>query len=292
MNKFCFIVNPISGGRTKSQLIYEIQSFCTSRRIDYNVKYTEHKGHATHLAKESDADVIVAIGGDGTINDVASALVGTEKIMGIIPYGSGNGLARHLGITQKNALQTLIDGIVIGADCGEMNGHIFCCTCGTGLDAQIGARFAKKSRRGFLSYVESSVETWNHFKPEQYEVEIDGCSLCIDATMITIGNANQWGNNAFITPQASICDGMLDIAIVPQLNLLEMPLFLDLLMTKRLKESHFVHYYKGKHICIKRNKAEDVHYDGEPDILGQDLDIKIHEGCLKLIVPASQTNIL
>lgn len=287
--KILFIVNPISGGKEKSSLVDEITSFCQDHDMDFEVTYTQGKGHAATLAKETDAETVVAVGGDGTINDVASAIINSGKTMGIIPVGSGNGLARHLGVTRRNALQTLCEGTVINADCGEMNGHVFCCTCGTGLDAQIGARFAKKSRRGFLSYVESSVETWNHFKPEAYEVEIDGEKMNVEATMITIGNANQWGNNAYITPQASITDGMLDIAIVSDLNLLEMPLFLDFLMTKRLHRSHFVQYHKGKHICITRRQAEDVHYDGEPDMLGEKLDIKIHEGGLRLIVPASKT---
>ncbi|MBQ0149830.1 MAG: diacylglycerol kinase family lipid kinase [Bacteroidales bacterium] len=288
--KILFIVNPISGGKEKSSLVDEITSFCQNHDIDFEVTYTQGKGHAAALAKETDAEVVVAVGGDGTINDVASAIINTDKTMGIIPVGSGNGLARHLGITKRNALQNLCDGKVINTDCGEMNGHVFCCTCGTGLDAQIGARFAKKNRRGFLSYVESSIEAWNHFKPEAYEVEIDGEKIYVEATMITIGNANQWGNNAFITPQASILDGMLDIAVVSNLNLLEMSLFLDFLMTKRLHKSHFVQYYKGKQICITRRQAEDVHYDGEPDMLGQKLDIKILEGSLKLIVPVSKTN--
>lgn len=288
--KYCFIINPISGGKKKTQLVEDIESFCTSHGLEYNLAYTERKGHASLLAKESDADIIVAVGGDGTVNDVAAALVGSDKVMGIIPCGSGNGLGRHLGISNSNALDTLINGTVIKADCGELNAHFFCCTCGTGLDALIGARFAKKSRRGFLSYVESSLETWNSFKPESYEIDIDGEKLSIMATMITVGNANQWGNNAFITPHASICDGYLDVAVVPSLNTLEMPLFLDFLMTKRLHKTHFAKYYRGKQIKISRKQVEDVHYDGEPDVLGQQLNISVHQGAIKMLVPMKMVN--
>lgn len=276
-----FIVNPISGKGRKSRIVAHLQ------QKGYKVVYTEYAGHAEHLAHEAKEKVIVAVGGDGTVNEVARGILGTDKALGIIPCGSGDGLALHLGISRnyKTAIRAIERGNVKAIDSGTIDGRPFFSVCGTGFDAVVSERFAKSGRRGLLNYIKQGLKTWKEYTPEKYIMTIDGQKQVIDAALITVGNSNQWGNNARITPLADISDGVLDVTVVDMFSTIEMPALGYLLMTGRLDRNSNVHCYRGKHIRITRKVSGPAHADGDWFNAGTELDIKVLPGTLKVIIP-------
>lgn len=276
-----FIVNPISGKGRKSRIVAHLQ------QKGYKVVYTEYAGHAEHLAHEAKEKVIVAVGGDGTVNEVARGILGTDKALGIIPCGSGDGLALHLGISRnyKTAIRAIERGNVKAIDSGTIDGRPFFSVCGTGFDAVVSERFAKSGRRGLLNYIKQGLKTWKEYTPEKYILTIDGQKQVIDAALITVGNSSQWGNNARITPLADISDGVLDVTVVDMFSTIEMPALGYLLMTGRLDRNSNVHCYRGKHIRITRKVSGPAHADGDWFNAGTELDIKVLPGTLKVIIP-------
>jgi YegS/Rv2252/BmrU family lipid kinase len=276
-----FIVNPISGKGRKSRIVAHLQ------QKGYKVVYTEYAGHAEHLAHEAKEKVIVAVGGDGTVNEVARGILGTDKALGIIPCGSGDGLALHLGISRnyKTAIRAIERGNVKTIDSGTIDGRPFFSVCGTGFDAVVSERFAKSGRRGLLNYIKQGLKTWKEYTPEKYILTIDGQKQVIDAALITVGNSSQWGNNARITPLADISDGVLDVTVVDMFSTIEMPALGYLLMTGRLDRNSNVHCYRGKHIRITRKVSGPAHADGDWFNAGTELDIKVLPGSLKVIIP-------
>lgn len=280
--KYLFVINPLSGGKSKRAFVRMLESRMDG--LDYSVAYTARPGHAAEIVRECDGDVVVAVGGDGTVNEVVSGLLGTDKILGIIPFGSGNGLARHLGIPmdREKALERLLAGDIHEMDCAKVNGDVFACTCGVGLDAAVGARFAGYSGRGPLSYVRAAVAEWFGFVPTEYEIWADGEHSTVKASMITVANANQWGNNAFVAPMASVCDGFLDLVVVGPLHLYQLPGLLVRMVTKGLRESSVVHYRRARNIVIVRENAGCAHRDGEPVTMGRRIEIAICEKAVRL----------
>ena len=276
-----FIVNPISGIIPKSYLISYLKS------KGYKVVCTEYAGHAEKLTREATERVIVAVGGDGTVNEVARGIVGTEKILGIIPSGSGDGLALHLGISRyyKRALRTIRKGKVKKIDSGLINNRPFFSVCGIGFDAIVSERFAKSGKRGLLNYIELGLKTWNEYTPEKYKVDIDGESFEIEASLITVGNSSQWGNYAKIAPRADISDGVFDITTVDRFSLIDMPSLGVLLMTGALDKNNHVHCYRGRNIKISRTVAGPAHSDGDWFNAGLELEINILPHSLNVIVP-------
>ncbi len=276
-----FIVNPISGKGRKARIIAHL------KENGHKVACTEYAGHAEVLAREASERVIVAIGGDGTVNEVARGIVGTDKELGIIPCGSGDGLALHLGISRnyKQALKTILKGNVQKIDSGLINNRPFFSVCGTGFDAIVSERFAKSGKRGLKKYVEIGLKTWREYAPEKYKVEIDGERFEIEASLLTIGNSSQWGNNARIAPLADISDGVLDMTAVDRFSLIEMPTLALLLMTGRLDRNNHVHCYRGRHIKISRPVKGPAHADGDWFSAGTELDIRILPQSLNVLIP-------
>ena len=275
-----FIINPISGKGKKAKIAQLLLA------KGYKVAFTEYAGHAEVLAREATEDVVVAVGGDGTVNEVARGIVGTEKALGIIPCGSGDGLARHLGLSHniEKALQTIEQGECKRMDTAEVNGRLFLSVCGVGFDAVVSERFAKSGKRGLANYIRQGLKSWRNYTPEKYIVEIDGKEIDVEALFITVGNSDQWGNNAKITPLADCCDGILDITIVEKFGVLEMPWLALRLMTGTLQRSRKVHCYKGKEVRIIRECEGAAHADGDWFMESATLNIKIHPSTLKVIV--------
>ena len=275
-----FIINPISGKGKKAKIAQLLLA------KGYKVAFTEYAGHAEVLAREATEDVVVAVGGDGTVNEVARGIVGTEKALGIIPCGSGDGLARHLGLSHniEKALRTIEQGECKRMDTAEVNGRLFLSVCGVGFDAVVSERFAKSGKRGLANYIRQGLKTWRNYTPEKYIIEIDGKEIDIEALFITVGNSDQWGNNAKITPLADCCDGILDITIVEKFGVLEMPWLALRLMTGTLQRSRKVHCYKGKEVRITRQSEGAAHADGDWYMEFATLNINIHPSTLKVIV--------
>ena len=276
-----FIVNPISGISRKRKIVAFLE------KKGHKVAFTQYAGHAEQLAREAEEKVIVAVGGDGTVNEVARGIVGTDKVLGIIPCGSGDGLALHLGISRlyKIAYKTILEGKAIKIDTAEINERPFFSVCGLGFDATVSERFANSGKRGVINYIKQGLKTWHNYTPEKYIINIDGVEWENEAALITVGNSSQWGNNALITPYADIQDGMLDITIVDMFSAIEMPALALLLMTGRLDINSKVTCHRGKHITIRRRFSGPAHADGDWFNTGTTLDICIHPHSLNVIIP-------
>ena len=288
--KITFILNPISGTQGKEQILKLISEKLDTSIYDYDIIKTEYAGHAVVLAKtcaEKGDFAVVAIGGDGTVNEIARSLVHTDTALGIIPCGSGNGLARHLHISTivGKAIDILNKGVVETIDYGKINGQLFFCTCGVGFDAFISLKFAESGKRGPLSYVEQTLRENLSYKPETYELDIEGNTEHYKAFVIACGNAAQYGNNAYITPHASLMDGMLDITVLEPFTLLDVPSLTFQLFNKTIDQNSHIKTFRCKSVHIHREKPGVAHYDGDPIMMGEDIYVNIVPAGLRVITP-------
>lgn len=276
-----FIINPISGSGRKSQIADRL------KRNGCKVVLTEYAGHAEQLAREAEDDIVVAVGGEGTVNEVARGLIGTGKTLGIIPCGSGDGLALHLGLNHdiNRCMKIIESGNTHYLDAATVNDRYFFSVCGVGLDALISERFAKSGKRGLASYIEQAIISWKDYKPQNYRIVIDGKELEYKAVMITVGNSDQWGNGAKVTPLADSSDGLLDMTVVEEFKNIEIPMLAYRLMSGTVNLAHNIHCYKGKDISIFRDDPGPAHADGDWFDTGNTLKIKIMERAIKVLVP-------
>ena len=276
-----FIVNPISGKGKKQDIVSYLKD------MGHNVVYTEYAGHAEVLARESEDEIVVAVGGDGSVNEVARGLVGSGRTLGIVPCGSGDGLALHLGISRdfRKAIKTIEAGQVKLLDAATINDRLFFSVCGTGFDAKVSERFALSGKRGLANYIMQAIKLWAGFRPEKYTIEIDGDKMETEAAFITVGNSNQWGNHARITPLADISDGMLDITIVKMFRTWEIPWLAWRLMNGTAHKSRRTICRKGRHIAISCQSEGPAHADGDWFNAPKHLDIRVIPHSMKVIVP-------
>ena len=288
--KIAFIVNPISGTSDKKHIIGLIPEHLDERRFEWQVCETECRGHATEIAGRAareGVDIAVAVGGDGTVNEVAQGLVYTETALGIIPCGSGNGLARHLHIPMnpKGALEVLTDCHVEQLDYGQIDGHPFFCVCGVGFDATISDRFAKAGRRGLLTYVENTIKAGLHYKPDTYELTIDGKEdMVCKAFLIACANASQYGNNAYIAPHASMSDGLMDVTLIEPFPLIEAPKIGLQLFRKSITGNSHVRSFRCERLHIKRTSPGAIHFDGDPKEAGREVDVRMLPKGIRVVV--------
>ena len=287
--KIVFIVNPISGTSDKSHIIKLIPEYLDSRRFDWTIFRTEYRGHAAILAAEAckeGADVVVAVGGDGTVNEVARSLIQTETALGIIPCGSGNGLARHLYIPMKpeGALHVLSDCHIEQLDYGMIDQNPFFCTCGAGFDAFISDCFAKADHRGMFTYIKNTLKEGVKYKPDTYEITIDGERHVYRAFVIACANASQYGNDAYIAPQASMRDGLMDVTIMEPFSLLNGLKIGIQLFKKNITSNNHIRTFRCRHLHIKRSAPGVIHFDGDPKEAGEELDVKIIPQGIRMVV--------
>ena len=267
--KIFLIINKYAGHKEGAKAIDIVVPYLEKK--DYLVEYsfTQHPGHATELASKASSDgfnLVVAVGGDGTVNEVAQGLIGSSTPIGIIPMGSGNGLARELGISM-NMLQSariLIDGENLHLDVCRLNDQRFLCTSGIGFDAMIADKMSKASSRGFLKYVQLVVQESLNYKPLDVRMKIDGVLIAEPVFLITFANASQFGNNAYIAPGASMTDGLIDVVVVKKFPKIWMPVFAVALFTKLIPKLPFVECYKAKKIDLETVNTTVFHFDGEP----------------------------
>ena len=291
MKRITFIVNPVSGGKDKKDVLAAIGRYLDLSQFSYEVLQTEKAGDATRWARESEADIVVAVGGDGTVSEVATGLLGTEKALGILPCGSGDGLALHLGISRSpaRAVKVLNDACIATIDAAQVNGRPFFCTAGVGLDADVSLDFARSEKRGLGTYITTAWEDWRHRNPkDKYVVETDTEAWAGPAVFITVGNANQWGNEARIVPKASLRDGLLDVTVVQPFSTLEIPDLAARLMTGKADTSRHVRSFRSKSVRIHRDHPGPAHCDGDPFEAGVDLRMEIMPGALRVVVPRSR----
>lgn len=287
MEKLVFIVNPISGGKDKKKVLKTLEKGIDGSRFDWSVRMTEYAGHGREIARDCEADIVVAVGGDGTVSEVAQGVTGTKKALGIIPCGSGDGLALHLGISRRpcKAIRQLNRSERAVMDYGTVEGKPFFCTTGVGMDAQVAWEFAKAGSRGLKTYVSKTLSVWRHFRPEQYRLEIDGAVHEFAATFITVANVNQWGNNAVIAPEATVTDGQFDITVLRPFRIWDIPGLALRLFTRRFTRSRKVDTFRGKQVVLHRETAAPAHFDGDPIEMGTDIHIDIHPAAVRVLVP-------
>lgn len=290
VKKIIFIVNPVSGTQSKELILSLLDEKMDKAKYTWNVMYTERAGHAVEIAAqaaEDRTDVVVAVGGDGTINEIARSLVHTDTALGIIPCGSGNGLARHLHIPMdfRKALEILNDGCMDTIDYGKINGSDFFCTCGVGFDAFVSLKFAHAGRRGPLTYLEKTLQESLTYQPETYELETENGVTKYKAFLIACGNASQYGNNAYITPQATLTDGLLDVTILEPFTVLDIPSLAFQLFNKTIDQNSRIKTFRCKKLCIRRTTPGVVHFDGDPMHTGENVDIELIQRGLHVVVP-------
>lgn len=290
MKKIVFIINPISGTQNKESLVKSFDEVIDKERFSWEVVYTQRAGHAIEIAKEAaqnNVDIVVAVGGDGTINEIARSLIHTNTALAILPFGSGNGLARHLQIPleARKALQVINNGVEVVIDYGKINGVPFFCTCGVGFDAFVSLKFAEAGKRGPLTYVEKTLQESLNYRPETYELETEDGTQKHKAFLIACGNASQYGNNAYIAPRATITDGLLDVTILKPFTVLDVPSLAFQLFNKTIDQNNHIKTFKCKNLRIRRASEGVVHFDGDPMMTGQDIDVEVISGGLKVIVP-------
>lgn len=275
MKRILFIVNPISGRGKKDKIEQLIVDNLDHERFEYSLAYTEYAGHAAELTRkavEDSYDIVAAVGGDGTVNEVARALVHSTTALAILPSGSGNGLARHLQIPMdlSRAINIINKDCVHVLDYGRINGNPFFCTCGMGFDAFLAQKFAEAGKRGLKTYLEKAITDGLWYKPEEYEItytDEDGqeCEITSTAFLITCANATQFGNNAMIAPHASMKDGLLDVVMIKPFHNIEAPIVGYQLFSGKLPSSSYVeHYFKASRIMVKRVQSGPLHFDGDP----------------------------
>lgn len=299
--KIIFIVNPISGTQSKELILSLLDEKIDTEKYTWEVVYTEKAGHAIEIAAQAaqdEVDVVVAVGGDGTINEIARSLVHTQTALGIIPCGSGNGLARHLEIPMdpKKALEILNTGLTDVIDYGKIDGTSFFCTCGVGFDAFVSLKFANAGKRGLLTYLEQTLQESLKYQPETYELETEDGTTKYKAFLIACGNASQYGNNAYIAPQATLTDGLLDVTILEPFTVLDVPSLAFQLFNKTIDQNSRIKTLRCKQLCIHRTKPGVVHFDGDPMQAGKHIDIALIKKGLRVVVPPDKdkdnTNVL
>jgi YegS/Rv2252/BmrU family lipid kinase len=214
-------------------------------------------------------------------------MVHSEAILGIIPKGSGNGLARelHIPMDVRRAIDLIVKGHISTIDCCKANDRIFFCTCGVGFDAAVSQKFANEKRRGSLTYIKNTVEEYLSYQPESYELLIDDRTVKEQAFLVACGNASQYGNNAFIAPHANIQDGEMDITILSPFGPLDIPPLAIQLFTKQIDKHSKIKTFKGKKMTIIRQYPGVMHLDGEPIMADGQIEISIIPKSLRVITP-------
>lgn len=302
MKRVLFVVNPHSGTNNKAGIEDIIAGNIDKEQYDYDILYTTARGDALRYSTDATAagaDIVVAVGGDGTVNEVASGISAineqrvsegkpiSETALAILPCGSGNGLARHVGMSLnlKDAVRQLNGCTPKCIDYGKINGVNFYTTCGVGFDAFVSLEFAQAGKRGPIKYIEKTLANWVKYTPKDYILQSDDFRMDVNALLITCGNASQWGNNCWITPHALLTDGWLDITILKPFPTIEAAALGLMLVNKSITDSSKVISFKCRHLEIIKPGDGPIHFDGDPVIAGEKIVIDIVPHGLMLMVP-------
>lgn len=288
-----FIVNPHSGTQSKEEIPKLIDSGLDNDKFEARYVFTEYAGHASaiaHQCADNGVDIVAAVGGDGTVNEVARSLVHTPSALGLIPCGSGNGLARHLCIPLdiKKAVEIINTTKIEALDYGTINDLPFFCTCGMGFDAFVSLKFAEAGKRGPITYIENVLKEGLKYKPDIYEVEDESGAQSYKAFLITCANASQYGNNAYIAPHATMTDGLMDVIIMEPFTAFDAPQISIDMFNKTLDRNSKIKTFKARRIHIKRQRPGAIHYDGDPMMTGTDIDVKMEAKGINVIVNPSK----
>jgi YegS/Rv2252/BmrU family lipid kinase len=285
-----FIINPISGVSGTKKKENAILNWIDKSKFDYRIEYTQYAGHATVISAEEvkrGTDIIVAVGGDGSVNEIARELINSNSTLGIVPAGSGNGLAHHLGISVnlRKAIEIINKGNTLKMDTGKVNEKVFVSLAGIGFDGLVAAKYANSKIRGFLAYMKIATEEYNKYKPKMYSIEINGKIINQRALFIIFANSNQFGYNAPIAPEASVSDGLLDVVISQKPLMVEMPLIAGLMYWRKIDKTKYVEVIKSSEIIVRSTKKRWVNIDGEAFKMDKEIHVKVIPNSLNIIVP-------
>ena len=288
--KILAVINPISGTSNKEFMPETIARCIDPDKFDVVVRFTQHASHATLLTEEAIKEGfygVIAVGGDGTINEVAAALRDSSTALGIIPCSSGNGLARHLGIPMnvEKALEIINLDNIESLDYCTANDRPFFCTCGVGFDAHVSQKFAEAKKRGPLSYIQKTLVEYLKYRCKTYSIEMNDRVVTEKAFVIACGNASQYGNNAFITPRASMHDGLIDVTVIHPFTPLDTAVLGVLLFTRHIDQDTNINTFRTSELTIHRPKPDVMHIDGEPIMMDADIHIKCHKAGIKIFLP-------
>ncbi len=295
MHKIIVIINPKSGTTDKAEVPAVIENVLNKNLFSVEYRYVAEEDDAFRFAREAvDGNYygVMAVGGDGTVNGAASALVDTPVALAVVPCGSGNGLGRHMNIPMKidEAIKIVNKNQVEDFDYCTLNDRPFMCTCGMGFDAQVAYDFALDGKRGLTTYVKKTILDYIHYEPENYRLEFDDHIIENKAFVISCCNAAQYGNNSFIAPHASIQDGLIDITMITPFPFFMAPVMGLRLFLKNIDKDHYVQIFRAKEVKIMREKAGPMHIDGDPVEMPAQLEIKCHPGGLKMFSPGLGEN--
>lgn len=294
--KIIYLINPISGTSKKEGIRKLIERETTAQGIPFLIENTNASGNYEHIKdwvlREQYTDIVM-VGGDGTVNQVTQALHDLPVRFGIIPVGSGNGLARAAGIPMKpqQSLALVFTGTPRKVDAFRINDHFSCMLSGIGFDAQVAHGFASKASRGLITYTQQSIINYFKAHPYQFQIVLDNFSFFTDAFFISIANSNQFGNNVTIAPQASLNDGLLDIVIVQKMNKARLPFAILQQIRGNNKLQQLVEdmtgknilYFQTPYLTIRNLKHAPLHIDGEPRETTEEFSIQILKDCFTLI---------
>lgn len=292
-NRLLLIVNPVSGTSNKRAIADKVVHRLTQRGYSVDMELTTCRGDATRLARmgvDEGYKGVLACGGDGTVNETARALCDSDVALGIVPCGSGNGLARHLGIPidPLMSLDVIRDENITPCDYATVNGHQFFCTFGVGFDAAVSHRFARQGRRGLMTYLKSTFSEFAHYKPEVYTVSANDTTITEEAFLVAVCNASQYGNNAYIAPGASITDGLLDVIVIHSGTPISTALLGVDLLTGYINRNTMIQTFRTTAASIIRRSEGEAHIDGEPVMMPDKLDFLCHHKGLKLFSPPGE----
>jgi len=290
VKRILFIINPVSGVGKQKKVERLIGESLDVSLFKFEVVYTESQGHATELSKKAAGegiDIVVAVGGDGTVNETAAGLVDTNSVMAILPAGSGNGLARHLKIPMniRRAIEVINKGNISKIDTATINDQLFVNVAGVGFDAAVAKKFAVAGKRGFSTYLKITASSYKSYKPKQYTLEIDGKVFRRRALLISFANSSQFGNNTTIDPSASVSDGYIDVCIVGKMPYWKTFFLAPLLFMKKFDQTKYIEIIRAKKVVLHRKKGKSIHLDGDPKLMGKELVMKINPLSLKIITP-------
>ncbi|TAL58524.1 MAG: YegS/Rv2252/BmrU family lipid kinase [Bacteroidetes bacterium] len=302
--KILFIINPISGVGRQKTVEKLIEQKLNKNIFDYELAYTKAPKHAIELSKQGvqeNFETIVAVGGDGSVNEVGRSLVGTNSSLAILPCGSGNGISRHLEIPMNlvKAMEVINRGNCTAIDTFNVNEEVVINIAGIGFAAHIAHEFSRLKKRGFSNYLKIAVRDSIKYRSQQCEIEFSSSPapspkgegitasseiIKVNAFIIDIANGSQWGNNAKIAPHAENDDGLLDLCVVRDFPLIHFPIMATRLFTNSIHRSEFVEITKVKEVLIHQENTY-AHIDGEPVMTGNELRVKINPLSLKVIAP-------
>lgn len=291
--RILFIINPIAGGGRDLARFEQIIDRVLKKydqEIEHEVQVTTARGDAVEKAKNAlnrQYNLVVAVGGDGTVNEVACALVGSEAALGIIPIGSGDGIARGLGIplTLRRAIRTLCQGRIKKIDVGLVQGRYFFAVAGLGFDAVVGKMFDESPVRGALPYFYFGIREFFNYEPVEYQLKFENQVIRKKALILTVANLNQFGNHAIIAPSAKPDDGLLDICLIKDINAFRAAVSLPKLFTGNLVNSKYYEYFQTREVEITRPFPAPIHVDGEVFDGPASVTIKLLPKALSVIIP-------